>query len=244
MKIENNNISFQSKIKFVDYKTFKDMTAHLNPKKHEVGWPWTADTMKTGKNIYTTGIMDCIAVGVIDGNKTKLGHFAIFKHGEAKKAGQKGFKIEDVKRRLLDGVDLDNENLHAVILGGFHLNPHKKDNYIHLNKITKFFDGINIPYTIFGARKNVHYFGKYSMFCSTKDDTLYISNSLADKQITGKKKPEIEVKENSIEYNTYKKEYYSDGTFAYKRTRREGKTEDFFKSQFRQVSVCKLDELI
>ncbi len=244
MKIENNNISFQSKIKFVDYKTFKDMTAHLNPKKHEVGWPWTADTMKTGKNLFTTGVMDCITVALIDGGKVKLGHFAIFKHGEAKKTKQKGFNIENVKRRLLEGVNLDSENLHAVILGGFHLNPLKKDNYVHLNKITKFFDDISIPYTIFGARKNVHYFGKYSMFCSTKNDTVYISNSLADKQITGRKKPEIDVKENSIEYNTYKKEYYSDGTFTYKRTRREGKTGDFLRSQFRQVSVCKLDELI
>ncbi len=243
MKIENNNISFQSKIKFVDYKTFKDMTSHLNPKKHEVGWPWTADTMKTGKNLYTTGIMDCIAVIIKYGNKIKLAHLATFKQEEAKKANQKGFNIENVKRRLLENVNLDSENLHAIILGGFQLNPLKKDNYIHLNKIINFFDSNQIPCTVFGARRDVHLFGKFSMFYSNKEDTLYISNNLADKSTKIRRKPEIDVKEDSIEYNIYQKEHDKLGV-RYNRIRKNGSFIDFMRSQFRQVSVCGMDELI
>ena len=243
MKIENNNISFQSKIKFVDYKTFKTKIAHLNPKKHEVGWPWTADTMKTGKNLYTTGIMDCIAVVIKDGNKVKLGHIATYSKKEAKQAHQKGFSIDNVKRRLFEKLNLDNENLHGFILGGFQLKPTDKNNAKQLNKIKKLFDDNMIPYSIFGARKDVHYFGKFSLFFSNKEDTLYISNNLADKATKIRRKPEINIKENSIEYNTYQKVNDEKG-IAYNCTRKETGTKDFLKSQFREVTLCKIDELI
>ncbi len=63
MKITNDNLSFQSRIKFINNKQFEDRIKNLNPKRHEVGWPWTADTMKLGKNLYTTKIMDCITGG-------------------------------------------------------------------------------------------------------------------------------------------------------------------------------------
>ena len=243
MKIENNNITFQSKIKFIDYKTFKTKTAHLNPKKHEVGWPWTADTMKTGKNLFTTEIMDCIAVLIKYGKKTKLAHLATFKKGEAKQAHQKGFKIENVKRRLLENIDLENEDLHAVILGGFQLKPTDKNNAKQLTQIQQIFEENRIPYTIFGGRKGPLPLGKYALFHSNKEDTLYISNNLADIKTRIRRKPAIEIKENSIEYNTFKKEYDENGA-KYVCTRKECRTEDFFKSQFRQVSVCKFDKII
>ena len=243
MKIQNNNISFQSKIKFIDYKTFKTKTTHLNPKRHEVGWPWTADTMKMGKNLFTTGIMDCIAVGIKDGNRFKLGHLATFTKGEAKKSNQKGFQIENVKRRLLENINLENENLHGFILGGYQAKPESKYNVNKLNKIKQIFEENNIPYTIFGARKGALPLGKYSLFYSNKEDTLYISNNLADVKTRIRRKPAIDVKENSIEFNTFKKEYDENGA-KYICTRKESGIEDFFKSQFRQVSICNIDEII
>ena len=243
MKIENNKVSFQSKIKFIDSKTFQNKIRHLNPKRHEVGWPWTADTMKTGKNLFTTGIMDCIAIGIIDGSKVSMLHLATYRYGEALRRNMKGFRIENVKRRILEHINLDNENLHAVILGGFELKPKDKHNSKHLNKIRKFFEDNKIPYSIFGARKDVHYFGKYSMYYSNKEDTFYITNNLSDNKALNGKGIEIDIKDNSIEYNTYKKERDKYGV-NYKCIRKITGTEDFFKSQFRQVSVCKFDKLI
>lgn len=243
MQIQNNNISFQSKIKFIDYKTFKTKTAHLNPKKHEVSWPWTADTMKMGKNLFTTGIMDCIAVLIKYGNKAKLAHLATFKKGEAKKCNQKRFKIENVKRRLLENIDLKNGDLHAVILGGFQLKPTDKNNAKQLFQIQQIFEENKIPYSIFGRRKGPRALGKYSLFFSNKEDTLYISNNLADIKTRIRRKPPINVKENSIEFNTFKKEYDENGS-KYVRIRKESGTENFFKSQFRQVKICYIDEII
>lgn len=239
MKIENNNISFQSKIKFVDYKTFKTKTDHLNPKRHEVGWPWTADTMKTGKNLFTTGIMDCIAIGIVDGGDIRLGHIATYRHGEAKRNNQKGFKIDNIKRRLLENINLNNETLHGFILGGFQLKEGTKYNINKLRKIIQIFEENNIPFTIFGARKNVHCLGKYALFFSNKEDTLYISNNLADKKTKIRRHPEIDVKENSIEYNIY-----NINRTVYDGIRKESGTEEFLKSQFRIVSLCQGDTII
>ena len=243
MKIENDNISFQSKIKFIDSKTFKDKIKGLNPKRHEVGWPWTADAMKLGKNLYTTGIMDCIAVIIKDGNKIKLGHIATYTQGEAKQAHQKGFSINNFERRLLEKINLDNENLHGFILGGFQLKPTDKNNAKQLAQIKQIFEKNIIPYSIFGARKEVRHFGKFSLFFSNKEDTLYISNTLANKKSKIRRKPEIEVKDNTVEYNTYTKTRNVNGV-KYKCTRKESDTEGFFKSQFRQVSICKIDTLV
>ena len=243
MKIENSNISFQSKIKFVDYKTFKAMTSHLNPKRHEVGWPWTTDTMKTGKNLFTTGIMDCIAVGIVDGKKFKLGHLATYSSGEAKRLNMHGFRIDNVSRRLLENINLGNENLHGFILGGFQTKIRNKYNVNKLNKIKKIFEENNIPYTIFGARKDVHCFGKFSMFYSNKEDTMYISNNLANQKTKIRRHPEIEVKDNAIEYNIYEKGYDKTGV-TYNRIHKETGMEGFMRSQFRQVSISVMDELI
>ncbi len=243
MKIDSNSVSFQSKIKFIDYKTFKNKTAHFNPKRHEVGWPWTADTMKSGKNLFTTGIMDCIAVGIVDGSKIILAHIATYKHGEAKQCNQKGFTIENIKRRFLEKINLDNENLHGFILGGMQTKLNSKYNVNKLSKIKQFFEENKIPYTIFGARKDVHYFGKYSLLYSNKEDTLYITNNIVGMRALNGKGVEIDVKEGSIEYNTYKKEQDRFGT-TYKCIRKKTNTEKFFQSQFRQVLISKFDELI
>lgn len=243
MKIKNNCVSFQSKINFIDSKTFQNKIQHLNPKRHEVGWPWTADTMKKGKNLFTTGIMDCIAGGIVDGKNVTLFHIATYSHAEAKERNQKGFIIENIKRRILEKINLGNYNLHGFILGGMQTKPDSKYNVNKLNKIKLIFEENKIPYTIFGARKDVHYFGKFSLFYSNKEDTWYITNNLTERKGLNGKGLEIEVKKDSIEYNTYKKERGKIG-IKYNRTRKETGTEEFFQNQFRQVSISKFDELI
>ena len=243
MKINNNCVSFQSKIKFITLQKFKNKTKNLNPKRHEVGWPWTADTMKKGKNLFTTGIMDCIAGGIVDGSDIVLFHLGIYNQAKAKAKHQKGFNIENVKRRILEKINLNNNNLHGIILGGFQTEPDSKYNVNKLKKIKKIFEDNNIPYSIFGARKNVHYFGKYSLFYSNKEDTWYISNNLTGTKSLNGNGIEINVKDNAIEYNTYKRENGKWGV-TYNCIRKETGVEEFFKSQFRDVSMSEVDELI
>ena len=220
------------------------MTANLNPKRHKVGWPWTADTMKTGKNLFTTGILDCIAGGIVDGSDITMFHLGIYNQAKAKIYHQKGFKIGNFKRRILEKIDLKNENLHAFIVGGIQMKPEDKYNVKTLNKITKFFDKYKIPYSIFASRKDVHYFGRYSLLYSNKEDTLYITNTLIDSPSLNNKNIEIDIKDNVIEYNVYKKGVNKHGGVTYDCIREATGTEDFLRSQFRKVSVCKFDNIL
>jgi len=239
MNISNDNISFGIKIKVIKQSEFKNKTRNLNKKKHYVGWPWTADTLKKGKKIYTDKDTDCIVVCLKDGINYKLAHLGIYNQKKAKNNHQKGFSIDNTERRLFEGINLENENLHGYIMGGFQYNKKITE------KIKKLFEKRNIPYTIFATRKDVHYYGKYSYYFNNKEDTLYITNNLTEAEALqwNKELPrpkEVSVVEcngkTKIIYNTYKK---SDIGYDFKR--KIGTTEGFLKDQFEEVTLSKYD---
>lgn len=231
---------FQSKIKLISEVEFKNKVKKLNPKHHEVGYPWTADTMKKGKNLYTTSIMDCIAGGIIDNNSITMFHLGTYTQAQAKKCKQKGFRIENFKRRILEKIDIQKENLHGFILGGFQMQENSKYNINKLNKIKNFYEENQIPYTEFGARRDVHYFGRFSVLYNQKEDTLYIANTLSNsRSLNGDKEKELEILKDGVIYHTY-----APPEKHYARQKHKGSPLDFLKSQFREVSICKLDELV
>lgn len=241
MKINSDSTSFQSKIKFIDYKTFKEKIRRLNKKKHEVGYPWTADTMKKGKNLFTTSLLDCIAGGVVDNNSVTMFHICTTSRAEAKRKRQKGFSIKNFERRLLEKIDLAKDSLHGFILGGVQMLETSKYNVKQLNKIKKVFETHNIPYSIFAARRDVHFFGRFGMLFCNKEDTLYITNTLTgERGINGRGLEMDVIGDNRVMYHTYKKINTPRGV-DYPRQQHEGSAEDFLKSQFREVSLCKLD---
>ena len=180
MKIQTDNINFTSKIKLISQAEFQVKVKNLNPKKHYVGYPWNANTIKKGKNLYTDSIMDCIAGGIIDNNSITMFHLCTLNQANAKKNHLKGFDIEDIKRRLLEKIDVAKECLHGFIIGGFQLKEDAKYNINKLNKIKKFFDDNQIPFSILAARRDVHYFGKFSVLYDNKADTIFIANSLSN----------------------------------------------------------------
>lgn len=98
-----------------------------------------------------------------------------------------------------------------------------------------------IPYSIFGARRDVHYFGHYAAWYNNKEDTIYISNTLTGGRGLNGKGQELKVLDNNqLLYRTYTKirgKYRVD----YVRKEYTGTTEDFLKSQFKEVSLCQLD---
>lgn len=244
MKINSDNQTFTSRIKFVDYQIFKNEISRLNPKKYEVGYPWNADTMKKGKNLYTTSIMDCIAGGVIDDNSITMFHLCTLNRAKAKQHRLKGFSIDNFERRLLEKIDLAKDNLHGFILGGFQMEENSKYNVRILKKIKNVFEENQIPYSIFGARRDVHFFGKYAAMYKNKTDTLYISNSLAGSRGLNGKGKELDVLgDNKLLYHTYTKTRGKYGV-DYIREEHIGTTEDFLKSQFREVSLSKLDKFV
>ncbi len=238
MRTQLDNVNFTSKIKLISMSSFNDKTKCLSPKIHEVGYPWNADTMKKGKKLFTTQIMDCIAGGIIDNNSITMFHQCILNQKNAKKYRQQGFSISKLERRILEKIDLTKENLHAFILGGFQLEDNSKYNVRQLEKIKQIFEKFHIPYSIFAARRDVHFFGKFAAYYDNKEDTLYISNSLTDsyRLSDDKKDFELEVNDKGVIYHTYTPKP------PYIRTKHEGTSEDFLKSQFRQVKLSQFDE--
>ena len=242
MNTINDSITFGEKIKFLKQSEFNEKVKKLSKKKHYVGWPWTADTLKTGKNLYTDKDMDCIIVALKDGKKYRLAHLGIYNQKKARNNNQKGFDIENVKRRLLEGLNLENENLHAYVMGGFQYNKKITE------KIKKFFNELKIPFTEFTTRKDVHYYGKFSYFFSNKDDTLYITNTLteADALQWNRELPRpkevavINVKDKTkIVFNTYKK---TNNNYEFKRN--IGEAKDFLESQFENIELSKFDKFV
>ena len=241
MIVNNDKITFTSNIKLITPSKFKQLTSKLSKKKHEVGYPWTPETLKTGKKIYTTSIMDCIAGVIINGRKSKMFHLCTRNQADAKRTRQKGFNIKDAEHRLLQNINLKKEKIHAFILGGFQFKENSKYNVNKLNKIIKIFKKNNIPYTVIGARKDVHFFGKYSLYYEAKNDTIYITNNLIHSKGLDGRSIEVEIKENNkIAYNIYSKNESQAGPM-YITQRKETNLEDYFKSQFRKVQVSKFD---
>lgn len=250
MQVSKTDITFQSKIKIIDLQTFNQKVKKLNPKKHEVLFPWSPKDIKRGKNLFTTNIMDCIAGGIVDNGKFIMFHLGTYTKAQAKKLHQKRFDIKAVEHKLLEKVNFNNKNLHGFIIGGFQLKPDDKYNITKLQKIKHIFDKNKIPYSIMGARKDVHYFGKYSILYENKTDTLYVTNTLTNSKSLDGRVREIEIcnkqninkqEKDEIRYNVYKKGIGKFGV-EYKSVRKRTGLKEFFESQFREVKLSRFDE--
>lgn len=237
MNIRNDNISFGENIKFIKQSEFKQKVKSLNKKKHYVGLPWTADSLKEGKIIYTDTNTACIIVAIKDGSKYKLSHLCTYKSTDklSKKRLQR-FDFEDAKRRIIDGLNLENNNLHAYIFGGFPFN--KKV----VNKIKKFFEDLKIPFTELTIRKDTYHVGIYSYLLNNKEDTIYITNSSTgayafqwDENLS--RPNEVNLIKDKIVYNTYEKKEE-----GYNFKRQIGSIKDYFESQFENVKLSKFDK--
>ena len=225
-----NNISFTSHIKLITQDEFDKKIEHLNPKKHRVDYPWTPDTGKTGKNLYTTGIQDCIAIGLIDNKKSKLFHICTRSRRDGINSRQKGFDIKNIERRILDNTNMENQDLHGFIFGGWY-SENNKYNTKQLQKIKNIFDKNLIPYTIIAGNKDSTRYCPTSVFYSTKEDTFYITDITLGKY--------SKMTEDSLSY--YRKDNLKEGEFFWDRPQVRTSKEEYLKSKYKEVSLCKFD---
>ena len=240
INISCNSPAFQSKIKFIDNRTFQRKTNCLDFLYHEVLYPWTIETMKIGETLYTTGIVECLGCVFTDGKKSALAHLATRDCKIAEGDRVKPFDIANIEKVLMSKYNLQRENIHAIILGAW------DSNIQYLEELIKLIEKYKMPYSVLADRKDVLRYGKFSMLFNTKQDTLYISNSLTDARNYNKcgiiNEYEIDVHKDGIEYNTYVKGHDMRGEVKYDKIRKKTGPKEFFESQFKRVSLCKLDE--
>ena len=115
MRINTNSVSFNSKIKLITPSQFNKQLAELKEPAKEVTYPWTIETLRTGKNLFTTKIMDCIAVCLTNGKSSLLAHLGIRNKEQAKRDNVKEFDINNIENKLVQEFDFKDKNLHAII---------------------------------------------------------------------------------------------------------------------------------
>lgn len=234
MKISNDNITFQSKIKLVGAQEFSAKISSLSKKRHEVGYPWIPESTKVGKKLFTTSISDCIAGMIIKDNNIAMFHLCTRNQKYAKSTHQKGFDIKNIERRFKEKINFECENIHAFIIGGFQFKKNSKYNAGKVNSIKKIFEKNEIPYSEITCRKDTHVFGRYSLLYDNKEDIIYIS----DTRISDRAFDSIKLENNSVIYKTYT------NSPPYESTKRQTGVREFFESQFRNVNLCKFDEFV
>lgn len=244
MKIKTqDNLSFTSKIKFIDSQQFAKRLDTSAKNLEEVTYPWTIETLKKGEVLYTNKILDCIAICLTNGYNSLMAHLGIRNKKQAQQDGVKEFDINNIEQQLSKSIDLKDENLHGFILGGLQLKDDvNSGNTKQLDQIKTLFEKYKIPYSIIAARKDVHYFGRYSLLFNQNEDTLFVTNTLFDSYgLDGKKQKEMFFLGDTIAYNTYTK-FMDEKGVNYRKTRIYSSVEKYFKNQFRQVQLNKIDQ--
>lgn len=240
----NNNISFNSKIKLLTSEQFNVILRENSSSLQKVDYPWTIETLKKGTLLYTDKIMDCIVLCLTNGVGSLLAHLGIRDKKRAQIDNVNEFNINNIEANLLNKFDLASNGIHGFIFGGMQIQEEPTaGNTPQLNLIKILFEKYKIPYSIIAARKDVHFFGRYSLLFNQKDDSLFITNNLFNSYgICGKQDfKEIElVDDNKVTYNIYEKNKDKHG-YLYKQKRVTTSIEDYFKSQFRQVKLNKYD---
>ena len=247
----SNNLSFQSKIKFVaEYPTFDKLYRTYCNSSHFVDYPWTIETMKTGINLGTWNVKDCLAAIITDGIDSAAIHLATRNDAEAKKDNVTKFDIKNIKAVLSEKFDLGRKGLHGILLGGWNskLNPawlnipNKRKEYKELSGL---FRECKIPMTEICQRRYVTRspyddFGQeyYHLLYIESDDTFYISNSATGWTYEDKyPQREVDIYPDGVEYSVYKRVIDKQGMVYYKESRKKSSVENYLKSQFEIVSL-------
>ena len=249
--VQNNFVNFTSKIKFIpESPDFENICADQSG---HVTYPWTIETLKTGNNLYTTGVIDCFAIILTDGKESVCAHLCVRDKYEAIKDGVNKFDVENIKAVLSKKFNLSRKNLHGIMLGGWSdssNSPHCDipDREKEYNELKNLFKELKIPMTYICQRKylNQNPYAwyrqpRYGLAYREDEDSFYITNELtAAYPYNLHSKPEVEVLPDGIEYTQYNR--VLDGyKIDYVETRRKAEPQDYLKTQFEDVKLSKID---
>ncbi len=157
------NISFSSRIKPLPLKELNKVTGSINS-NNAVNHPWTLAESRLAKDVYTTGVIDCSACIITDGQEALLMHLDPSK--------EVNHAFSQVLAFLRDKLDLKNPNLQAVLIGSKNT---KKSQDIY-NKFKTLLSNLNIPFSELKSGKT-----PTSVAYKSEKDTVYISNQTIDK---------------------------------------------------------------
>ena len=164
--ISMSNISFQSRIKFVNKEDFKKIVSS-HGKQNAVCYPWTVNESLVAKEAYTEGVFDCTVCGITDGLKVLLMHIC-----PTRKENQDFSKITEFMKNKLD---LFNSNKHGFLLGSKDIKFLGEDSLILFDNFEKFFQENQISYSKIKGGMSIN-----DVAYSSKKDEWLVSHDFYD----------------------------------------------------------------
>lgn len=111
-----STISFKSLIKPVSNAQFAKSVANIPPENF-VNYPWTINQTAIGQDTYTTGVQDCTAIAITNGQKSVMLHLCPT-HPLNQNTDSIIKNISNIiKKHLLDNGNNQSEDLQALVLG-------------------------------------------------------------------------------------------------------------------------------
>lgn len=161
------NISFKSRIKLVSSDEFLNLTNNKNIKS--VDFPWTIKESVKAKEVLTTDIFDCTAMGIVSHDDKQVLLMHISPNGTDYK------KINKIEQYISKKINLWSDNLTGFIIGSKRNNINSPTSTKMFDKLTAILDKYEIPYSKFKG-------GNYSnnIAYSAKNDTWLISNDIVE----------------------------------------------------------------
>ena len=159
----SDNITFQSKIKFVDHPSFREKVATFG-RQNYVDFPWTIKESVMSDKVYTRGIAVCTSCVLTDGIKALMLHicptFDAIKNFQA------------IENYIRERFGWDCSKLKGFLIGAI---DEERSLKLH-EKFEKFLNKENIPYSQFKCGDTTVSDVAYSV----KDDEFLISSVLLD----------------------------------------------------------------
>ena len=127
-------ISFTSKIVPMYWQDFNKVTSSFC-RDNLVDYPWTINSSRVAKDVFTHRICDCTSCLITDGDNAVLMHLI--------PSNKSNHHFRDVLNFLRNNIDLKNKNLQAVLVGSKNTKP-SQDIW---NKFVDLLDYLKIPTT-------------------------------------------------------------------------------------------------
>ena len=187
MYVNHGPLSFTSKIKFVDYLKFWELTEQNNVKK--VDSPYTANEIISDNAAYTDQIICCTAGGISNGKRVTMFHLI------PDNSNTYGFeRVEEILEEHTGVTKKTGSKLNGLIIGGkgeeirktVDRHNHYANCKILFDKVKEFFENYNISPSIFWGHKNnsqpshIYYAGDQDTWFINAGNSRYDNREIKD----------------------------------------------------------------
>ena len=171
-------ITFQSKIRLLSNKDFKQATRNFD-QKYFIDYPWGLKNSVYGEKAYTTNVLDCTVCGINDGKKFLMLHIS--------PDSNDGYNFASIENFITKHINLKKPNIKGFLIGskmGFDVFERSERLF---DRFKNFMQENKIPYS--ELRGGI---GAKDVAYDVKTDELLIGTELIEKEKISSKAVSVE----------------------------------------------------